>query len=70
MDIAVLALSGSFTYSVTSTPSTIVSFSALIDASLDLVEFTSISRYSPSLVIPTPNGAAKDMIWCGEKPSE
>jgi len=41
-------------HEILNVPSTMVSFSALIDASLDLVEFTSISRYSPSLVIPTP----------------
>jgi len=30
---------------------------------------TSMSRYSPLLVRPTPKGAAKDMIWWGLKPS-
>ena len=69
MDMAFFALSSSLWHSRTSIPSTITAFSCFTMVSQSLMEFTSMSMYSPLLVRPSPRGAAKDMIWWGLKPS-
>ena len=43
-------------------PSTMAWFRRWISSWPKSAEFTLMSKYSPSLVSPTPNGAAKDII--------
>ena len=70
MDMAFLLLSGRRRKLSAVIPSAITAFIRASASAEEGAVFTRMSTYSPSLVSPTPSGAAKDMIMCGLKPSE